>query len=259
MIPKLFGRQVPSVENPFRIHQGHHRKRRLGERVFCLIGVASLCAIFITVYGSINLTPCKDARCRYKPSMNGIEKPNVMYGLKLPSLKKIFKAKTKEQREDLKRQRTEFKRLVNKLKPCRLDSDCGLEKGHRVLIRNVIPEDRHWCGKEIQGNGGTVIFDDYPVSCSNNSSYLFSSSPPDITGRGMSPIELYWDYSGAASDSTEESNTIPFDCSIPCRTNGNGHQWNILSIISVRCVAKVVCLSPVRMNPKPLRTASFDH
>ncbi|CAJ1968791.1 unnamed protein product [Cylindrotheca closterium] len=50
----------------------------------------------------------------------------------------------------------------------------------------------------------------------------------------MSPVELYWDYSGAASDSSEESKTVPFECPIPCRTNGNGNLWNVMPIISVK-------------------------
>lgn len=236
MIPK---RARTKVDNPFRIHKGRHHRRIKGKDAesgfhHALFVLGYSCALFVIVYGTINYTSYDDIIDSFNPALDISARHEVMEDLKLPKLKKIFKAKTNEQREDIKRSRAEFKHLVGKLHQCRLDRDCDRMKGNRLLIRNVIPENRYWCGKIIQGNGGVFIFDHYPEACLRNASHLFSSRPPSISGKDMSPVELYWDYSGAASDSSEESKTVPFDCPIPCRTNGNGNLWNVMPIISVK-------------------------
>jgi hypothetical protein len=78
----------------------------------------------------------------------------------------------------------------------------------------------------MQGNGGTLDLKNNPESCQSPIPYLFTPKPPLLSGKGMNPIEIYWNmFTGgddmmyqATQEDQEVLQTEPFECPIPCRT-----------------------------------------
>jgi hypothetical protein len=237
MIPGIFGK---NNDNPFKVRQFHAR-RKLTEGT--KVRMNSLCRCIQMLAGVIVATFTMRQFLRIlrhngsvEPTLSPVvsSQANVEHPekAKMPLLKKIFKAKTSQQRESLRKARLEFQQLQDKLKPCRLDGDCRGTTNDRILVRNSIPQNRFFCGHLIQGNG-IFIFEKFPVVCSYSRSHLFSPGPPSVSGDGMPPIELFWEVAQLQLDDDNELKTVKFPCSIPCRTNHQGF-GNIMHIISVK-------------------------
>jgi hypothetical protein len=159
---------------------------------------------------------------------------------------KIVTAQSKQEQKALRAMKNEFQHLKdnNQLTACRLDGGCAasssffFRQSKPIILRNTLPENRYFCGKMIQGNGGTLDLKRIPESCQSPIPYLFSPKPPLLSGKGMNPIEIYWNmYTGGDDmiyqDTLEDQvlQTEPFECPIPCRTAG---YYEILSTVTIK-------------------------
>lgn len=136
--------------------------------------------------------------------------------------------------------RNEFQKLKEskQLHPCKLDGDCVSSKkfsffrrSTKVLILNPLPENRYFCGKMILGNGGILILQKYPETCQSSVSYLFSPKPPPRSGKGMKPIELYWNTEYYPAIYVDTLKTQSFSCPVSCKTAGD---YALLSTVTVK-------------------------
>jgi hypothetical protein len=245
----------------FRSNQFHHRsrepfiarpRRKSGWRT--LSSKLRRIAVFVIALQCVGLLFCyhpewihdflKGPKTPYQPPSS--EKQYRRPEDPRPLREKLFNALTRKQRKALQDQKQNFQQLKDskRLTPCRLDGDCSGQKTsflqyfrgstrNNILVHNPLPQARYLCAKKILG-GGTIELDDVPSLC--QVSYLYSPHPPPISGKGMNAIELYWN---AAEDpfyydEVEEQAALatePFECPIPCRSNG---QFSIISTLAVK-------------------------
>lgn len=251
--------QTPKVPPKKTIHSSaHHRSLALSSQYLLLWSLLFILSVLLFYFGPIG------ERVISTPA-NGI---NNGAGSSLPQLQDvnsdfseegIFTAFSRPETTKLKDMRLKFQYLeaTNSLTPCRLDQDCHIKentfwfpllRGHAaaaaassmVLLRNTLPFHRHFCGKTIWGSGGVVeVTSDEMSRCLASNSYVYSAAPPSLSGEGMPPIELFWNFEtpgqnhGYADDqmSATTFETEDFKCSIPCRKLG---EFAILSIVSVK-------------------------
>jgi len=171
----------------------------------------------------------------------------------------IYTALTNEETKMLRymREKFDFLKENQKLLPCRIDDDCQLKtkrslgifslfvrstsKAPKVLLHNTLPFHRHICGKIIWGSGGILelVGSDIDRCLSTGLPYVNTPRPPPVSGEGLRPIELYWDYSdlGYLDDGLDgfygdiRPQTEAFPCPIACR---KAEQSSIVSVISVK-------------------------
>ena len=178
-----------------------------------------------------------------------------------PVSEEIFTAFTGEEKRKLKKMREEFlqEQESGKLIACRLDNgDCQSSVGSisnavisllrgpsasspkRIILRNPLAFHRYICEKAIWGNGGTLVLDGDEISkCLGDDGrpYVFTPGPPPVSGSGMKPIELFWNfdsmiyYDDEYRDNSNVFQTLEFPCPIACRTAGD---YELLSVISVK-------------------------
>jgi len=155
----------------------------------------------------------------------------------------ITKFTLSERKEQVKDSNDPFEMLkaTGKLSSCALDEgdacfnessrdDAGqiTATGRRkVLLRNLLPEDRFWCGKRISGNGGTLELSELPEGCKDEDQwgslpYVYSQKPPKIPNDNatsddladIQAVEVLWN---GDVQPTESLNSFP--CFIPCKTS----------------------------------------
>jgi hypothetical protein len=162
-----------------------------------------------------------------------------------PSDDGIFTAFTSQEKSKLLHMRQDFQRLKDNraLVPCRVDEACqpsgnsvgifswlrrSTSPAPKVLLYNALPFHRNVCGKVIWGGGGTLVLEDWEIHrcLSNGIPYVNSPTPPTVSGRGMKPIDLFWNYDFLTSFETQE-----FPCPISCRKAGD---FSIISVIAIK-------------------------
>ncbi len=172
-----------------------------------------------------------------------------------PMPDKIFTAFTERQKKKIEDMRKGFLQQKNegKLIPCRIDGDCqspdlskkemlswlrGSSAPSKIKLYNSLPFHRYICEKVIWGNGGTLELDvaDFQKCLSNGMPFVQTAAPPPISGKGMKPIELFWNYDSLFYYNDGRADSISFateefQCPIPCRAAGD---YALLSIIAVK-------------------------
>lgn len=169
-----------------------------------------------------------------------------------PAREKIFKALSNKEQQTLKQMKQTFEHLEEtpgKLIPCRLDGDCfepattttsftrfffgwSFRRNSKILLRNSLEMDRYWCGKRIMGGGGTLdltnVIKQDPQCREEVLSYVHLNRPPDLSGKGMPSVDLFWNFD-EVYDSPDFK--VFSSCSVPCRSTGD---YAVVSTINVR-------------------------
>lgn len=163
----------------------------------------------------------------------------------------IFTAFTSSEERKLKLMRKNFQQLKNSnaLVPCRIDEDCQstqssrdisawlrrsfLDANAKLVLRNTLPFHRYICGQAIWGGGGTLELEGSEiVRClAIGLPYVNSPGPPPVSGRGLKPVELFWNYGKAYRSRSQNFVTEEFPCPVPCRKFGD---FSILSVVSIK-------------------------